>query len=370
MRGISWVLVALLTTACRVVHPSELPSGESWLVAVKSARLADNGAAWKRFAHHAFLDVRRGSEAQWQRLESGARLGVLRTELSADEARLDTRFGGGNVRVLGWLEGDAAERAVLALDARAAELARTHADDYTAWPGPNSNTLVADLIAHAPGLAAVLDGNCLGKDDPGWFDVGLTASKTGVRIDTVPIGVAVALREGIELHLAQLTIGVSLDPPGLSLPFLPQIPWGFLPGRATVLRPPESLPGTRLPIDVSEPPTRRRATELDGNGTLVFTAPDESGWLRVDFTWGQALTPQTTMVELDVRAMSADGSWRFQQGVALEIGGHSPPVQVSCGAWSGLLWLHRTGATTLRVDAAFAADEASLPTAVGMPSVR
>lgn len=354
------VLLALLATACRVGHPSELPVGESWLVAVKSARLADNGAAWKRFAHHAFLDVRRGTEANWQRLESGAMLGVLRTELSADEARLDTRFGGGNVRVLGWLEGDAAQRAAQALDARASELAKTHADDYAAWPGPNSNTLVADLVAHAPGLAAVLDGNCLGKDFPGWFDVGLTASKTGVRIDTVPIGVAVALREGLELHLAQLTLGVSLDPPGLSLPFLPQIPWGLLPGRAAVLRPPESVPGTRLPIAVSEPPTRRRAAELDGNGTLVFTAPDQSAWLRVDVALGKALTSATTMIDMAIQDVSADGRGDSQQGLALEVGRESYPVRVTCGAWFGLLWVTRSGATTLHVDAAFAADAAAL----------
>lgn len=362
MQGKTLVLVAIVATACRVVHPSELPVGESWLVVVKSARLADNGAWWKQLAHHAFLDVRRGSETKWQRLESGAFLGVLRTDLDADEARLDTRFGGGNVRVLGWLEGDAAQRAAAALDARAAELAKTHADDYTAWPGPNSNTLLADLIAHAPGLTAVLDGNCLGKDYPGWFDAGLTASKTGVRIDTVPIGVAVALREGIELHLAQLTFGVSLDPPGLSLPFLPQIPWGLLPGRDPVVRPPDTLLGTRLPIEASDPPVRRLAAELDGHGTLVFTAPDQSAWLRVDVAVGQAMTKKTTRVDLDLLDVSADGRGHGRRGLALEVGRDSDPVRVACGTWAGLLWVTRTGATTLRLDAAFAPEAAALQT--------
>ena len=360
MRGTSLFLITILATACRVSHPSELPVGESWLVIVKSARLADNGAWWKRFAHHAFLDVRRGSETKWQRIESGAYLGVLRSDLDASEARLDTRFGGGNVRVLGWLEGDAAERAAAAIEARAGELAVTHADDYTAWPGPNSNTLLADLIAHAPGLAAVLDGNCIGKDYPGWFDIGLTASKTGVRVDTVPIGFAVGLREGVELHLAQLTFGVSLDPPGLSLPFLPQIPWGLLPGRKTVLQPPESLAGKRLPIQPNEPPVRRLAAELDRSGTLLFTAPDQSAWLRVDVALGQALTPETSSVTVDVMQVAADGRWSTQQGLSLAIGDDTWPVQVTCGDWAGLIWVVRTGVTTMRVDAAFASEAATL----------
>jgi hypothetical protein len=360
MRGTSLLLTAILATSCRVAHPSELPVGESWLIAVKSARLADNGAWWKRFAHHAFLDVRRGSETKWQRIESGAFLGVLRSDLDADEARLDSRFGGGNVRVLGWLEGDAAERAAAAIDARASELAKTHADDYTAWPGPNSNTLVADLIAHAPGLAAVLDGNCIGKDYPGWFDVGLTASKTGMRVDTVPIGFAVGLREGVELHLAQLTFGVSLDPPGLSLPFLPQIPWGLLPGQKPVLQPPESLAGIRLPIASSDPPVRQPAAELDRRGTLLFTTPDQSAWLRVDIALGQARTPETSSVTVDVTQMSADGRWSMQQELLLAVGDDTWPVGVTCGAWAGLLWVVRTGATTMRVDAAFSSEAAKL----------
>ena len=38
--------------------------------------------------------------------------------------------------------------------------------DYRVWPGPNSNTFVASIIAAVPGIRAALPSTAIGKDFP------------------------------------------------------------------------------------------------------------------------------------------------------------------------------------------------------------
>lgn len=272
------LLVAL--TACRAPRPSDLPRDEDWIVAVKSARLASASAWYKRFAHHTWIDVKRGDESAWERHEClGETLGIAALELPAIAARDDSRFGGATVRVLGVLTGDDARSAIEHLDVRAGEIARLYSDGYRAWPGPNSNTFVAELARGVPELAFVFDPNAVGKDYDGWFGAGRTASKTGVRVDTPVLGAAVGLREGVELHVLQLTLGVSFDPPGLALPFLPQIPFGWS-------SPPVQRPGSsnndvsRVFTLVTTAPERRiDLGVLPDEGTWLVERPEGDGTL-------------------------------------------------------------------------------------------
>ena len=55
--------------------------------------------------------------------------------------------------------------------------------DYRAWPGPNSNTFVAAVLASVPETGATLPPDAIGKDYPldGRF-VDWTPSRTGVRL--------------------------------------------------------------------------------------------------------------------------------------------------------------------------------------------
>jgi hypothetical protein len=55
--------------------------------------------------------------------------------------------------------------------------------DYRVWPGSNSNTFVAAIIAAVPGMRAALRLTALGKDftfDRRW--VGCAPSHTGIRL--------------------------------------------------------------------------------------------------------------------------------------------------------------------------------------------
>lgn len=302
------VAFACAVAGCRVQQPSQLPADARWLVAVKSAPLAS-----PFFAHHAYLDLVRDGVPE--RLESYGRLGIGHGALDADELRCNRRFDDRAVRVLGWIDGDEAKVAIARIDAALLAMQGDWPDCYTKWPGPNSNTFVRDLLADVPELGFVFDPNCIGKDFT-WFDVARTASKTGLRVDTPVLGAAVGLREGVELHLLQLTFGISLDPPGLSLPFLPQIPFGWF-GPAPVLLAPDVCPGDRslLVDEAACDGQRRELGTVAVPGRVLWTVPEQQTWLEVlagDEQPGPV--PQSRAITYEVRRHAQDGVSQSTQG--------------------------------------------------------
>jgi len=216
----------LALSGCRSARPSELPKDEPWLVAVKSASLPEGMPWYTRFAEHTWVDFKCGSEEEWLRIEvmgseEGARLHRLRPSL----ARRDWRWGDRPVRLQRSFEGEPARRIAEQLQQlHKVTKARYANGGYQAWPGPNSNTFVRELNQAVPELAFVFDHNAVGKDYV-WLGAGLTPSGTGVQVDTLPLGFALGLEEGVELHLLQLTFALRLWPPRLALPALPTIPW-------------------------------------------------------------------------------------------------------------------------------------------------
>jgi len=95
-----------------------------------------------------------------------------------------------------------------------------HFDLYRGWPGPNSNSYPAIVLREA-GVACDLPSRAVGKDYF-WLlgGAGITASRTGVQLDTPLVGVALGLDEGLELHfLAGTLVGIDVWPPGLETLF-------------------------------------------------------------------------------------------------------------------------------------------------------
>lgn len=321
-----WPGLSLLA-GCGVHLPSQLPRDARWLVAVKSAPLP---SPW--FAHHAFVEVLR--DGRLQRIESGGRLGLLVGEQAAEELWLDRRFDDRAVRVLGYLEGDAARAAIGALDARLeqADSLQGFGDGYRKWPGPNSNTLVRDLVAGVPGLGFVFDPNCIGKDFA-WLDLGWTSSRTGVRLDTPLLGGAVGLREGVELHLLQLTFGVSIDPPGLSLPFLPQIPFGWFGPTLPRLVPPPVEGALRIELEPELCDGVLRPLGTVGTpGLLLAALPDATAWLEVRIGPERATAlPSAFDVEFAFRQHAGDGVSSWTRDVRFSAGSHES-LRTQCGS--------------------------------------
>lgn len=94
--------------------------------------------------------------------------------------------------------------------------------DYSAWPGPNSNTFVQATLDAVPELRAVLPPTAIGKDFPyngRW--AGLTSSGTGVYVTLAGyLGLTVGWVEGFELNFFGAVIGFDLRRPALKLPGL------------------------------------------------------------------------------------------------------------------------------------------------------
>ncbi len=92
--------------------------------------------------------------------------------------------------------------------------------EYRAWPGPNSNTFVAHVARRVPEIGLALPANAIGKDFlPGGAVVGAAPSGTGVQVSLFGLaGLLVAVKEGIEINLLGLNIGIDFGMPGLKLP--------------------------------------------------------------------------------------------------------------------------------------------------------
>lgn len=220
----SLALAALACASCAAARPSAAPRDEEWIVLAKSCRLPEWMDWYTHFAHHTWLDVKRGSEDAWTRVEvSGRRSGGRSRPLAAEEARADVRWDR-EVLLHDVIAGPQARRIAERIDTAVQRWGPSYEFRYEAYPGPNSNTFMRELADEIPELDFTFDHNALGKDYGGWVNLGFATSGTGVRLDTWPLGMTVALREGIELHFFQLVFGLQLWPPAVQLPFLPQLP--------------------------------------------------------------------------------------------------------------------------------------------------
>lgn len=96
---------------------------------------------------------------------------------------------------------------------------------YRLWPGPNSNSFIAFMIRHTPGISLELPSHAIGKD---WIDDGKffarSESGTGYQLSLYGLlGATVGLAEGIEVNILGLCFGVDIARPALKLPFIGRI---------------------------------------------------------------------------------------------------------------------------------------------------
>lgn len=91
-----------------------------------------------------------------------------------------------------------------------------YSGSYRIWPGPNSNTFIAEVLRAVPELRVDLPAHAVGKDYlPPPFVAG-TPGGAGVQVNALGVtGLLVGLHEGIEVNIAGLVFG--LNPARLSL---------------------------------------------------------------------------------------------------------------------------------------------------------
>jgi len=126
----------------------------------------------------------------------------------------DRRWFGSKPELYVDIRGDKAEALVDRVDAAA----RTYpfADDYTVWPGPNSNTFTAHVARAVPELALDMPPTAIGKDylNATLFDA--APSGTGYQTSLFGLlGVMIAVEEGLEVNVLGLTFGI--DPGDLAI---------------------------------------------------------------------------------------------------------------------------------------------------------
>ena len=114
-----------------------------------------------------------------------------------------------------------------AIIARIDNLARSYPykEEYTVWPGPNSNTFTAWIARQVPELKLDLPPTAIGKD---WLGsnsiIDKAPSGTGYQLSLWGLlGILIAKEEGIEVNIAGLNFGVDFKDIGLRLPGLGNI---------------------------------------------------------------------------------------------------------------------------------------------------
>jgi len=89
-------------------------------------------------------------------------------------------------------------------------------NEYTVWPGPNSNTFTAFVAREVPELNVDLPPTAIGKDYLPGTIFAETPSNSGVQLSLAGLlGVMIAVEEGVEVNVLGLTFGI--DPLGLAV---------------------------------------------------------------------------------------------------------------------------------------------------------
>ena len=186
-----------------------LPSPQTQPQAMVRIYAARTGR-WKGiFADHCWIVIKGKGEAGYTRYDKVAWGRPVHVNAWAPDA-----YWYGHTPVLvGSIEGPDAERLIPRIPW--AEPGR-----YRVWPGPNSNTFVAHVLAAVPEAQMALPPTAVGKDFRPISNIfGLTPSRTGLQVTLGGLlGVTIGWVEGIEVNFLGLVAGIDLRAPAVKLP--------------------------------------------------------------------------------------------------------------------------------------------------------
>jgi hypothetical protein len=116
------------------------------------------------------------------------------------------------------LKGAEAARLLPKVEAAIRDYQWSERGSYRIWPGPNSNTFVANVLAAVPELRADMPPTAIGRDYPAGAWVrrtpggGVAATLGGFA------GLTLGWREGVEVNLFGLVAGIRFQRPAVILP--------------------------------------------------------------------------------------------------------------------------------------------------------
>ncbi len=164
---------------------------------------------------HSWLVIKRPGAAEYDRYDVVGWGQPVRHNAYAPDGRWYSNVP----EIVHTVRGDAAARAIPKLEAAIQSYRWSNHGDYTIWPGPNSNTFVASVLAQVPELGARMPPTAVGRDFPvdgKWLSRGPGG---GWRMTLKGLaGVTIGMAEGFELHLLGLVAGIDFTRPALLVP--------------------------------------------------------------------------------------------------------------------------------------------------------
>jgi hypothetical protein len=179
------------------------------------------------FGVHTWFAVKPTNAKSWTVYEViGWRLRWAESVVVVRTREPDGRWFGAQPELYADKRGEGVDELIRRIDQAAR--AYPYANEYTVWPGPNSNTFTAWIARAVPELGVDLPGTAIGKDYLGRSVFGSAPSGRGYQFSLGGLfGIAASGVEGLELNILGLNIG--LGPSGLKLPLVGRIGPAFVP---------------------------------------------------------------------------------------------------------------------------------------------
>jgi hypothetical protein len=199
-----------------------LPAEEHRAVVQVYAARAIRWRGW--FAVHTWIAIKEKDAPSYEVLQVvGWRLRHGQSPVMDEPGEPDRRWYGKDPTLICELRGEKAEAAIPKIRKAAADY--PYRDSYRAWPGPNSNTFTSFIFRSVPELGVALPPNAIGRD---WLvhglPVGRSESGTGVQLSLLGLaGFTVGLRDGVEVQVLGLCLGVDFLRPALKLPLVGRV---------------------------------------------------------------------------------------------------------------------------------------------------
>ena len=172
-------------------------------------------------AVHTWIAAKRTGAEHYTRYEIiGWRLRRSGSALVVSRGKPDAMWFSNRPQLLVDLRGMGVEAVIDDIEAAVARY--PHSREYRTWPGPNSNTFIAHIGRQVPELALDLPPTAVGKDyiaNGALF--GPAPSGTGHQLSLFgAASVLAAPKEGFEVNLLGLVVGVRANPLAIKLPGL------------------------------------------------------------------------------------------------------------------------------------------------------
>ena len=134
----------------------------------------------------------------------------------------DARWYGNVPELLVDLRGDGVDDIIAKIDKAAHSY--PHSQDYSTYPGPNSNTFIAHIGREVPELKLDLPPTAIGKDYLGSSLIKRTISGTGFQFSMGGLlGVVASWEVGLEFNIFGLVFGIDPLDPAIKLPMIGRI---------------------------------------------------------------------------------------------------------------------------------------------------